>query len=206
MDVDIDASIPKLKQYGRLHALRRISKVGTVTYHAITFQGDNSIKHQVIARYLDAERQAQADHNLAVMPTNYKFKFKGERTSTAADARVYVFEVTPRHKRVGLFKGELWLDTHSYLPVYEKGRLVKNASIFFKKVEFERSYAVQSGVSVPVRTASTIKTRLVGNVELNINYSHFALTADQAAADDEPAPENFGSQVAAQVTSGPYAP
>jgi hypothetical protein len=52
MNVDIDASVPALKEQGRLRALRHISKVGTVTYHAIAFQGDNNVKKQVIARYL----------------------------------------------------------------------------------------------------------------------------------------------------------
>jgi hypothetical protein len=211
MDVDIDASIPKLKQQGRLHALRRISQLGTVTYHAITFQGDNSIKHQVIARYLDAERQAQSAQNLAITTENYKFKFKGER-ATANDARVYVFELTPRHRRVGLFKGDMWLDSKTYLPVYEKGRLVKNPSIFFKKVEFERAYSVATGVPVPVRTASVIKTRLVGNIELNVSYSNFALeTADSDASDAEEsaASGTFDLSHAASPTaiaSGPYAP
>ena len=171
MNVDIDAAVPQLKQKGRLHALRRISRLGAVSYHAIVFQGDSSIKHQVIARYLDAERQAQADQNLAITLENYKFKFKGERAT--ANGLAYIFELAPRHRRVGLFKGEMWLDSKTYLPVYERGRLVKTPSIFFKRVDFERAYAIESGVPVPVRTASVIKTRLVGRVELNVNYSNF---------------------------------
>jgi hypothetical protein len=198
MDVDIDASVPQLKQQGRLHALRRISKVGAVTYHAIAFQGDNSVKHQVIARYLDAERQVQPADNLAISPANYKFRFRGERT--ASDRRVYVFEITPRHRRVGLFKGEMWLDADSYLPVYEKGRLVKNPSIFFKNVQFERAYSVACGVPVPVRTASVIKTRLVGKVELEINYSNFALDTPPADPGNSPVSASFAlSQSAAQA-------
>jgi hypothetical protein len=208
MDVDIDASIPKLKEHGRLHALRQISKVGTVTYHAITFQGDNTVKHQIIARYLDAEREAQTNQSLKITLANYKFKFKGGRT-TATGAPVYVFEVIPRHRRVGLFKGDLWLDARTYLPVYEKGRLVKNPSIFFKKVEFERAYAVETGVPVPVHTASVIKTRLVGKVELNVSYSNFELNTADADAETSAASEDADvvrSSSAAQVGSGPYAP
>jgi hypothetical protein len=206
MDVEIDASVPKLKQHGRLRALRRISEVGTITYHAIAFQGDNTVKHQIIARYLDAERQAQTHQNLSITPENYKFKFRGERS--ASDHRVYVFELNPRHKQIGLFKGEMWLDATSYLPVYEKGRLVKNPSIFFKKVEFERAFAIENGIPVPVRTSSVIKTRLVGKIELNVNYSNFELDAVQPAnAESAPASETVaGSQPSSQVLSGPYAP
>jgi hypothetical protein len=206
MDVEIDASIPKLKQHGRLHALRRISQVGTVTYHAIAFQGDSAVKHQIIARYLDAERQAQTHQNLSITPENYKFRFKGERI--VSDRRVYVFELNPRHRQIGLFKGEMWLDKASYLPVYEKGRLVKNPSIFFKKVEFERAFAIENGLSVPVRTASVIKTRLVGKIELNVNYSNFELDTTQPAnADSAPVAQTVAaSQPSSQSPSAPYAP
>ena len=207
MDIEIDASVPKLKQHGRLHALRYISNVGTITYHAIAFQGDNSVKHQIIARYLDAERQMQMQQNLSITPENYKFKFRGERT--ASDHRVYVVELNPRHKQIGLFKGEMWLDAASYLPVYVKGRLVKNPSIFVKRVEFERAYAIENGIPVPVRMASVIKTRLVGKVELTVNYSNFELDAAQPAnAESEPAAETVAASQAppAQVLSAPYVP
>ncbi len=84
-----------------------------------------------------------------------------------------MFQVQPRKKRVGLYKGELWLDSRLYLPVFEKGRFVKNPSIFFKKVDFERGFSIQDGLSVPSYITSTIDTRLVGRVELNISYSNF---------------------------------
>ena len=172
MQMDIDASVPKLRQRGRLRALRKISKVGRITYRVLGFQGDNSVKGQVIGRYLEAEQRGQDDAALKISPANYKFKFKGARVAEGGEA--YVFAISPRKKRVGLFKGELWLDANSYLPVMEKGRFVKNPSIFFKKVDFERDFAIQNGAAVPQRMQSTIDTRLVGKVELNISYSNFS--------------------------------
>lgn len=168
VEIDISASVPKLKKQGRLRVLREISHVGQITYHVLGFQGDNTVKSQVIARYLQAEQQGQGKQDLAVTAANYKFKFRGEHGVIGKD--VYVFQLSPRHKRVGLFKGEMWLDASSYLPLYEKGRLVKNPSIFFKKVEFERAFAIQNGVPVPAHLVSTIETRLVGKVELDISY------------------------------------
>jgi hypothetical protein len=172
MQVDIDANVPGLKEHGRLHALRSISKVGSVTYHMLSFQGDNSVKKDVIARYLQAEEQGQGDQSLAITPANYKFKYKGEKTIPSGE-QVFDFQLSPRSKKVGLFKGVLWLDAKTYLPVLEKGRLVKNPSIFFKKVEFERDYSILNGTAVPKRMSSTIDVRLVGKVELSINYSNF---------------------------------
>jgi len=169
MEVNISASIPGWKKQATLTALRSISKVGKITYHVLKFQGDNTIKSEVIARYLTAEKQAQGDNTMAITPQNYKFKYRGEKAQGGEE--VYVFQLAPRKKKVGLFKGEMWLDAKSYLPVYEKGRLVKNPSIFFKKVDFERQFAIRNGVAVPERMTSIIHARFVGKVELTINYN-----------------------------------
>jgi hypothetical protein len=170
VEVDIDATVPRLKQHGRLRVLRKISDVGKITYHVLGFQGDNTVKNQVIARYLQAEQQGQDDKSLSVSPANYKFKFKGEKIATDG-MHVYVFQVAPRAKRVGLFKGEVWIDATTYLPVVEKGRLVKNPSIFFSKVDFERDFTILNGSAVPERMNSIIRTRLVGRVNLTVAYS-----------------------------------
>ena len=170
VEVDIDATVPKLNVHGRLHALRKISAVGKITYRVLGFQGDSSVKSQVIARYLQAEQQSQDDKNLTLTPANYKFRLKGAKVvGNGKDA--YVFQVVPRTKRVGLFKGEVWLDAKTYLPVFEKGRFVKNPSIFFRKVDFERAFAIQNGSAVLDHMNSTIDTRLVGKVNLRVAYS-----------------------------------
>jgi hypothetical protein len=169
-EIDISASIPKLQKQGRLRALRKISQFGEVTYRVLGFQGDSSIKREVIARYLQADQQSRDASALALTPANYKFKLKGEVAMSGREA--YVFQISPRKKRVGLFKGELWLDRASYLPVYEKGRLVRNPSVFFKKVDFQRQFAIRNGVAVPEHVYSTIDTRLVGQVQLDISYSN----------------------------------
>jgi hypothetical protein len=180
MQVDIQASIVKLKENATLKALRKISKVGQVSYHVLSFQGNNTVKNDVIARYLNAEQQGQGDSKLAISPTNYKFKFKGKK-DVDGNGKVYVFQLSPRKKRVGLFKGEMWLDAETCLPVMEKGRLVKNPSIWFKKVEFERDFAIQNGVAIPQRMSSKIQVRLIGLVNLDINYSNFVQNADDSA-------------------------
>jgi hypothetical protein len=183
VELEINASVPKLQEHGRLRALRKISKVGKITYRVLGFQGDNTVKKEVIGRYLQAEQQSQGDPGLTLTPANYKFKLKGQR-QVQDHEMVYVFQVAPRKKRVGLFRGELWLDATSFLPVLEKGRLVKNPSIFFKKVDFERAFAIQNGVSVPAHMSSTIDTRVVGKVELDISYTTVAEGADDDAASE----------------------
>ena len=176
MEVDIAADVPQLHKSGRLHALRRISALGRrITYDALRFEGDHSVKNGVIDRYLTAESEAMKTEPAAtaITPANYKFKYEGllERD----DRKVYAFHVSPRKKRTGLFVGELWLDPGTHLPVRESGRLVKNPSIFLKKVEFVRDYAIEGGVSIPARAQYSVDTRLVGKTNLSVDFRSVSL-------------------------------
>jgi hypothetical protein len=81
-----------------------------------------------------------------------------------------------------LFKGELWVDAQSYLPVRESGYFVKTPSIFLKKMQFVRVYEIQNGVAVPQRMESKADVRFIGPVELSINYFKFSKEEQDAVA------------------------
>jgi hypothetical protein len=197
MEVSIDASIPSLKKEGRLHALRRISELGKITYKVLGFQGDDTIKSEVIARYLEAEQKSQGSDGLAITPENYKFKYKGMH-KLQSGKNIYVVFLTPRKKLVGLFKGEMWLDVKSHLPIMESGKFVKNPSVFFKKVEFVKDYSIENGEAIPQHMESTIDARLIGKINLSVDYSRFQHaageqtdTAEQPSAAAPPTPSSI---------------
>jgi hypothetical protein len=167
MEVDIDASLPRQEKHGKLHALRSISKLGKITYKALGFSGDNSVKSEVIARYL-AEEVKPRDN--ALTPANYKFKYKG--ISEREGLRVHIFEVTPRKKADGLFRGQLWLDAVTEMPVREFGRPVKT-SVLVKKMEFVQDYEIRDGIAFPKHFQGAVEIRLYGRAELSIDYSNF---------------------------------
>ncbi len=175
MEVDMDGYLPKLQKRGKLHALRRISPFGLIKYDMLRFEGDRTVNKEIITRYLTAEAESQQQHRTetAITPENYKFKYKG--LSHTEDGDVYVFQVSPRQKREGLFKGEVWIDARTYLKVQESGYLVKNPSIFIKKVAFIRKYQIQDGISVPQHVLSVVDTRVVGKAELTIDFKNFAI-------------------------------
>jgi hypothetical protein len=179
MDVDIDAKLPRLNKAGRLHALRNISKIGKITYNALRLEGDNTVKKDVIARYLEAEGKAISSASLSVTPENYKFKYYG--AYGGGDWKLHLFEVTPKEKRDGLFKGWLWVHDGTGLPVREQGDLVKTPSIFLKKVSFVRDYELRDGVAVPKQIESLIDTRIVGRAELNVKFSNVTKKASLAS-------------------------
>jgi len=177
MEVHMEGRIPKLKKEGKMSALRMISSIGKITYKVVGFWGDDTVKKEVMARYMTAEVEAASqpptkdDMGIAITPENYEFKYKGltDRNSS----RVHVFELKPRRKRLGLFKGELWLDPETCLPLHEGGRLVKSPSVWIKKMEFDRYYEIKDGVSYLTRMDTRTETRIVGRAELNIQYANF---------------------------------
>lgn len=181
MEVDIAARLPRLEKQGTLKALRTISRLGMITYKALGFSGDNFIKNEVITRYLSAESEVRDPTALAITPQNYKFKYKG--TMGKDGRQVHIFQVTPRKKVVGLFRGEIWLDAKTDMPIREEGRFVKNPSIGLKKVEFVREYEIQDGVAIPKHIKSTADVRIIGRAELNIDFSNF--TRQESVSDTQ---------------------
>jgi hypothetical protein len=180
MEVEMVGELPGLHKSGKMRATRMVSALGHVTYKDNVWQGDNTIKKDVIARYMQAEIEATGNTGLSINPDNYKFKYRGLFGS--GDWELHLFEVTPRKKRVGLFKGFLWLHARTCLPVREQGEFVKSPSIFLKKITFIRDYQIRTGIALPQRIASTIETRLVGKALLNIQYANF-VKPDQTLAD-----------------------
>jgi hypothetical protein len=186
MDVDIAAALPKLNKQGKLHALRRITALGRITYETLRFEGDGTVKNQVINRYLAAEAEAQEEPgaSVAVTPENYSFKYKGRKQLDGRD--VHQFQVTPKRKRQGLFKGDIWIDAQTFLRVQESGYLVKSPSVFLKSVAVVRKYEIRNGISVPKEEQSVVDTRMgVGRLEMTVEFSNYAIDTRAVAEGPE---------------------
>ena len=163
--------VPKLQRTATLDAKRHITKDGLLEYSPTDRQGDASVQKELIIRFINGEMESAVKDNtkVAISNENYKFKYKGARDMDGRTA--HVFELNPRKKREGLFKGELWLDAETGLSLRETGRFVKSPSVFLKKVEFVREYTIREGVAVPKAMQSSIQTRFWGTAELDIQYS-----------------------------------
>jgi len=183
MEVQISADLPKLHKAGKMSALRVISRLGKISYKMLGFSGDDTVKKDVIARYLTAETETQKDNSqFAITPANYRFKYKGWLEQDGK--RVHLFDLKPRKKRVGLFKGELWLDAQTFMPIREEGEFVKNPSVFLKKVEFVRDYAIQDGVAIPKHIESRVDTRIVGRADISIDFTNLKKLDPEQAVEE----------------------
>ena len=163
-----------LDKAGRLEARRHVAVDGAVDYDLISRDGDKTIQKELINRFIGTEvdPHRSSGDDLAVTPDNYKFKFKGTREE--AGRSVDVFELHPKKKRVGLFKGEVWVDNETGLSVHEAGTFVKSPSVFLKDIRFVRDYEIRDGYALPKSTTIYTKTRFWGMAELDVDYSDIA--------------------------------
>lgn len=170
----IEADLPDTAQHGRYELRRSFAAPKSLVYAAVRFAGDGFIKTNVIARLL----QSEVDHvqkgegaRTAITPDNYKFSFKG--VESVEDRQVYVYQLKPRQKRPGLFKGRIFLDVMTGRLCRAEGMLVKSPSFFVKRIEFVQDYAEFGGFSLPVRVHSVAKTRLLGRAVVDISHSGY---------------------------------
>ena len=134
MEVDIDAQLPSLEKKGKLRVLRMISRFGKISFDQIgQFIGDPVVKKEVIGKYLELEQNEREKGSIAITPANYKFQINAIITPKSADQQIYIFKLTPKRKAVGLFKGELWLDGATGMPLKETGQMVKSGSAWLKR-------------------------------------------------------------------------
>ena len=165
--IDIEASLPRLDRQGHLRAVRHL-QFGRPQYQSVKMGGDETVKQQVILRYLTAEAKAAQipASSIAVTPLNYKFSLKGVRQTDGS--AIYCFSVRPRKKLPGLIKGELWIDEAGAV-VRQSGNLVKNPSIFVKRITVTRETVIRRGLAEDRVTHVSVDTRLVGRAELIVH-------------------------------------
>jgi len=169
MQVEITATLLKSQRQSQIRAVRRVSGNGEIAYDILETSGDDGIRRQVIGRYLTAEAQTRDPEAAALTRVDYTFRLKSvlERLGR----RIYVFQLTPRKKKAGLFKGELWVDEATGMPLRESGQLVKSPNWLIKRIIFVRTYQICDGLALPVRIDSTVETRVAGKAELSIRFS-----------------------------------
>ncbi len=185
----IRAELPETHQSGEYEVHRNYSAPHhQLTFQAVRFTGDNFVKSNVILRVLQSEAEhVQKDDPAAnaISPANYKFSYKG--TTEMHGRIVHVYQVKPRQKRAGLFKGRIYLNVYSGSMVRAEGKLVKSPSWFVKKLEFVQDYADINSFTFPVHIHSEAQARIVGRAVVDIYNSDYQPVSSVEQAETSPA-------------------
>jgi hypothetical protein len=168
----VRADLPRSSQHGELQLERHYSIPRTLTFKALHFMGDGFVKTNVIGRLLQSEvDHVQKDDPMltAIRPENYKFSHK--HTLQIADRTLHVYQVKPRKKRPGLFKGHIYLDAYTGSLVRAEGR-ANSPSLFVKKIDFVQEFADVNGYTIPTHIHSEAKAAIVGPTVVDIVNSN----------------------------------
>jgi hypothetical protein len=165
----IHAQLPDTSQSGEYEVQQHYLAPRTLAFKALRFTGDAFVKTNVIIRLL----QSEVDHvqkddptQNAISPANYKFSYKG--TNELEGRMVHVYQLKPRQKRAGLFKGRIYVDAYTGSLVRAEGRPVKSPSLFIKKIDFVQDYADIGPFTFPVHIHSEATARIVGRAIVDV--------------------------------------
>jgi anti-sigma B factor antagonist len=190
VEVEIEASLPGLAKEGSMLAIRQTGASERSEYRVIRLDGDSTVKHHVIARYLDAQEQAEAlpYSAVAVTPANYKFRYASSLDNNGT--AVYIFQIAPKRKRAGLIKGQIWIDSATGIAVHQVGRFVKRPSVFIRRIEVTRDTNLRDGLPYTRVTHVAIETPLVGRAELTITERPLRVADQPEVAQQLTTPRN----------------
>ena len=165
----IHAELPETKQQGEYEVNRQYSAPKSLLFTALHFTGDAFVKTSVIARLLQSEvEHVQKDDSasMAFSAANYKFSYKGLQV---VDGRtLHEFQVKPRRRRVGLLKGNLYLDARTGSLVHLEGAPAKSPSVFLSKIRVSQDFADFGPFTLPVHLHSEAKASIVGRTIVDV--------------------------------------
>lgn len=171
----VHAELPDIAQKGDYELVRTYSaQPRSLSFASVSFTGDGFVKSNVILRVLQSEvdrTQKDDPTKSAISQENYKFSYKGMETVNGT--LTHVFQVKPRHKRPGLFKGRIYLDASSGHLRRAEGTPVKSPSFFIRQAQFVQDFGDYGGYTLPTRLHSTAKARVIGRAVLDIAHHSY---------------------------------
>lgn len=187
----IRAQLPDTAQQGEFELQRHFEAPHTLQFTGLHYSGDGFVKTNVITRLLQSEvEHVKQDDNAstAISHENYKFSYKG--TSEVNGRLAHVYQLKPRKKRAGLFKGRLYLDAHTGSLIRAEGSVVKSPSFFVKKIEFVQDYEDIGNFTFPTHIHSNALARVIGRTVVDIfhrDYQPVPVPGVQSARGTPPA-------------------
>jgi hypothetical protein len=120
----IQGSLPGLYKEAEMIAIRQTGGDQSSQYNVLYLGGDGTVADEVIARYFEFKRQVEKQPlaSTLISPENYNFHFRGQVKTGGGNS--YIYDITPRKKRLGLMKGQIWIDATTGAEVVLAGRIM----------------------------------------------------------------------------------
>lgn len=165
----IRAELPATSHFGEYQLRRDYTAPNSLEFKVIHSAGDAFVKTNVIARLIQSEiDHVQKDDPALTLLSSFNYTFSHKSTTTLDGRPVHVYQVKPRAKRLGLFKGRIYLDAHTGTLVRAEGRTVKSPSLFIKSIHFVQNDIDIAGFTFPGHIHYEVRTRIVGTAVVDI--------------------------------------
>lgn len=177
----VRAELPDISKWGEFELKSYYTAPKTLEFVGIRFTGDPFVKLNVIARLLrgETDQLRQNRDSVEINESNYKISYRG--TSSLLGSPVYVYDVKPRKKRVGLFKGRIVLNAYDGAIVRVEGRMVKSPSFFIRSIDFSQEYVRVGGFTLVAHMHSSVKARFIGRAIVDVYQNDYAPVAAPVA-------------------------
>ena len=171
------AELPDISKWGEFELKSYYTAPKTLEFVGIRFTGDPFVKLNVIARLLrgETDQLRQKKDSVEINEANYKISYRG--TSSLFGSLVYVYDLKPRKKRIGLFKGRIVLNAYDGAIVQAEGSMVKSPSFFVRGIDFFQDYVRVGGFTLVAHMHSSAKVRFIGRAIVDVYQNDYAPVA-----------------------------
>jgi hypothetical protein len=175
MAVLIEASVPSLYKESVLLAVRQTGNNERSEFLILGIDGDGAVAEEVIARYFVIQEQMEnlPGSSILITPENYRFQFRGQVRTGNGSAHVY--DITPKKRRPGLFKGQIWIDAVTGTELLISGHLTDTSST--SSITFVREINLDASGYTRI-THLTFTVPLLGRSELIVTEHPLTSTPD----------------------------
>lgn len=172
--ISVQASAPDLYKESALLAIRRTGDNQRSEYLIAGIEGDAVVVEEVTVRYFKLQEEIEnlPKSSVLITPENYKFRRRGEVKTGAG--RAYVYNITPRKHRRGLFKGQIWIEADTGAELLVSGRFT-DAPSKTESITFVRETQLDESGYVRV-THVNFAVPLLGRSELIVAERPLRLT------------------------------
>jgi hypothetical protein len=184
MEVLIEASVPALYKEAVLLGVRQTGSNERSELQVVGMGGDGAVAEEVIARYFTIEEQMEQlpRSSILISPENYKFQFRGQVKTGNGSA--YVYDITPKKRRPGLFNGQIWIDAVTGAELLVSGRFT-DAPSRTDSISFVRETNLDTSGYVRI-THLSFAVPLLGRSELIVTERPLRSTFDAPSLQRSP--------------------
>jgi hypothetical protein len=139
---------------------------------------------RIVRQMLEHETVIVRDHESTdLSPANYDFRYL--REETLGGQRCYVLEIVPRRKDKNLLRGQIWVDSTTYLLHRTEGQPARDPSWWLKDARVILAYSDVGGMWLQTSSESSADVRFMGHhtmLSRDVEYSMSTLTASASRA------------------------